>query len=74
MNEEINDVAKMWREYPELQKYFGNKLSFYVWYSYNFHPLDSPTIEEVIKKAKKRFLCGNDRVKFKKRHNIRRDK
>ena len=74
MSEIINEVAKMWREHPELQKYFGNSLSFCVWYANNFHPLANPTIEEVIKKAKKRNLCENDRVKFKKRHNIRRDK
>ena len=66
----MSEWIELWRTTPELRKLFGNGLSFAVWYGQNIHPLANPTIEEVIKKAKKRFLCGNDRVKFNKRHNI----
>ena len=70
----VSELKYLWKQTPELQKLFGTSISFCVWYSKNIHPLANPNIEEVIKKAKKRFLCGNDRVKFKKRHNITRDK
>jgi len=70
----MNEQTDLWKTTPELQKLFANQLSFCVWYGKNIHPLANPTIEEVIKKAKKRFLTENDRVKFNKRHNILRDK
>ena len=70
----MSDEKELWKKTPELQKLFGTPLSFCVWYGRNIHPLANPTIEEVIKKAKKRSLSGNDRVKFNKRHNILRDK
>jgi len=68
------EITEHWEHNPELQKYFANIRSFRGWYGKNIHPLANPTGEEVIKKAKKRFLCENDRVKFNKRHNILRDK
>jgi len=74
MEKIINEITEFWEKNPELQKYFANIASFRCWYGKNIHPLANPTIEEVIKKAKKRFLCENDRVKFNKRHNILRDK
>ena len=69
----MSEETEHWEKNPELEKYFANIGSFRCWYGKNIHPLANPTIEEIIKKAKKRFLCGNDRVKFNKRHNIRRD-
>ena len=70
----MSELTDLWKNTPELQQIFGSEQSFYGWYGKNIHPLANPTVEEMVKKAKKRFLCGNDRVKFNKRHNITRDK
>ena len=70
----MSELTDLWKETPELRKLFGTGISFCAWYGQNIHPLANPSIEEILKKAKKRFLCGNDRVKFNKRHNITRDK
>ena len=70
----MSELSKLWEKTPELRKLFATKTSFWCWYGKSIHPLANPTTEQILKKAKKRFLCTNDRVKFKKRHNITRDK
>ena len=62
--------TEMYRTHPELRKYFATKQSFCSWMGFNYL-MENPSIEEIIEKAKKRNLTGNERIKYKKRHNIK---
>jgi len=64
----MSEFTKLWENSQELKKYFATKKSFCTWMGFNFL-IQNPTIEEIIKKAKKRFLTKTERNKFKKRHN-----
>lgn len=66
--DKMTEYTKLWENNPELWKYFGTAQSFYTWMGQHFLT-KNPTMEEIIKLAKKRKYSKSDRIKSKKEHN-----
>jgi len=67
----MTELTEIWENVPELKQYFATRQSFCAWMGRHYL-LENPTIEEILKKAKKRLLTCNERIKFKKRHILMR--